>query len=185
MTQTPSCSPFSARFVRTAQMFAVLFPLVAGACASRPREHRAAWARNPAVGRPSTCPDHPVDVWGDGTPGPNDLRCSYEGTAGGQLVQLQGIVTRELEGQALGQHLEGQRIQVFRIKNGAPSGDPLGQASTDAQGRFSLGVVLRPGTYAVRVVDSESSTPAAERWVEISSETRNVRDVALTVAGAP
>src|SRR5690606_20212522 len=111
MTHTPLFAAFSPKFVRAARLVGLVSALVVGGCASRPRQHRAAWARKPAAGRPATCPDHPVDVWGDGTPGPNDLRCSYEGTAGGQLIQLRGIVSEAAEGQALGQGLEKQRVE--------------------------------------------------------------------------
>jgi len=181
MTHTPLFAAFSPKFVRAARLVGLVSALVVGGCASRPRQHRAAWARKPAAGRPATCPDHPVDVWGDGTPGPNDLRCSYEGTAGGQLIQLRGIVSEAAEGQALGQGLEKQRVEVLRVKDGVPTGDPLGTATTDAQGRFSLGVVLRPGTYVVRVITVGPGSQPVERWVEIASGTRSVPDVDLVV----
>lgn len=145
------------------------------ACASKRRPHRAAFATQPAVGRPDTCPDHPIDPVGDGTPGPMDVRCSYRGAAGGQLVQLRGSVVGEDSG-LLPLPLGETRVTV-RAADGPAI---LGSTVTNSQGGFTMSLVLIPGPYVLQV-DGQGAEPLATRPIEVTEGKRSLTDLSLFV----
>lgn len=139
------------------------------------RSHRAAWALEPEAGRPDTCPEHPVDPGGvDGGPGPMDVRCSYRGAAGGQLIQVRGRVHGETE-TVLPEPLADVEVSIRRVGDVAV----LGRARTDMQGGFSLSVVLRPGTY--RLVASSVDVVLVERVMDVKEGVRTMSDLDLFV----
>lgn len=156
--------PREAMPLRGALAALVLLGLAAATpgCAKSQRQHRAVWPRQPAAGRPATCPDDAVDPFGDGTPGPDDARCSYADAQGRLLVQLRGTVLGEGEAGQMAMPLSEVEVTVHAIER-ARSGDPrdeevgptVARGRTDAQGAFSMSAMLRPGTYVVRVGGAE------------------------------
>lgn len=150
-------------------------------CGKSRRSHKAAWVREPAAGRPATCPDGAVDPFGDGTPGPMDARCSYADAYGGAAVQVRGSVSGEAEGGGLPVGLADMVVELRAQpkpqaegarKPKAPTAaarGPLATGRTDAQGAFSMSAVVRPGRYRLLVRAQPGGAVLATSTVEIAS----------------
>jgi hypothetical protein len=150
--------------------------LVATALALAGCKHRRpahfTWARTPAVGRPSTCPEDAVD-FGDGVPTTDQARCSY---ADGErdLVHVRGKVVQEVRGN-IPQGLAAIDVALVPVREDGTDGPALARATTDAQGSFSLKVYARPGKYAIVAAD-------ARRFVDVAKKgQRTFDDVQLLV----
>ncbi len=108
-----------------------------GACRGRPhRPLHVTWARTPAYGTPSSCPDDAVDLTGDRIPTTTRTRCSYADDAAGQLV-VAGTVLAERDG-GLAEPVRDAEVELVLLD---PAGVPvrtLGRTHTDAQGGFSI-----------------------------------------------
>ncbi|MBL4689537.1 MAG: hypothetical protein JKY37_33425 [Nannocystaceae bacterium] len=118
-----------------------------------------------AHGRPDTCPDGAVDPFGDGTPAPDDARCSYQ-APGGSLVELRGQVTTASDGAHPGEPVDGVEVVVFVVVEGGRGvRREVARTRADAQGSFSIAAMLRPGRYTVGLADS----PASARSFEIGA----------------
>ena len=152
------------------------------ACAGRgkaggtgePPRVRMSYADRIAYGRPATCPDDAVDVFGDGRPGPDDLRCSYSDTAGGELVRVAGRVQRPAAGATLGEGLPEITVLVQEIEPGGGVGRVVARATTDAQGTFSVGAVLKAGEYVLVVPGAGAGAPRASRRFEVAEGQRTL-----------
>lgn len=164
-------------------------PTLAG-CASRraqedgterPRRVRMSHAGRVAYGRPATCPDGAVDVFGDGRPGPDDLRCSYADTAGGELVRVTGRVLHQAQGGVLGDEMSGVTVLVHRVDKAGVAGPVIARATTDAQGKFSVGAVLRAGEYLLVLPGASGGPPRAARRFEVDQGARQVDRIDLLV----
>jgi hypothetical protein len=120
-------------------------------CRGRPAHFT--WARTPAAGRPSTCPEDAVD-FGDGVPTTHAQRCSY---ADGErdLVHVRGKVLQEVPGN-IPRGLAQIEVVVVSVREDGSDGPALARATTDAQGAFSLKVNARPGTYAIVAGDARA-----------------------------
>lgn len=164
------------RVPRVLPSIAVLAALALPGCAGRgttdgssePRRVRMAYADRVAYGRPATCPDDAVDVFGDGRPGPDDLRCSYSDTAGGELVRVAGRVQLAPVGATLGEGLPEVTVLVQEIEARGTIGRVVARATTDAQGTFSVGAVLKAGEYELVVPGGAAGTPRASRRFEVA-----------------
>jgi len=142
-------------------MFAVAlaaFVLAMPGCRGRPAHFT--WARTPAAGRPSTCPEDAVD-FGDGVPTTHAQRCSY---ADGErdLVHVQGKVLQEVPGN-LARGLPQVEVVVVALREDGTDGPALARAHTDAQGAFSLKVNARPGAYAIVAGDARAPLEIAKK----------------------
>jgi hypothetical protein len=178
------------RWLGVARLTGITVAVVAlGACAGRgsggPGRVRMAHADRVAYGRPATCPDNAVDVFGDGRPGPDDLRCSYSDTAGGELVRLGGRVQRPTVGATLGEGLQGVTVLVQEIEPSGATGRVVARAITDAQGTFSLGVVLPAGEYLVVVPGAGAGPPRASRRFEIGHGQKQMNRLDLFLDATP
>ncbi len=113
------------------------------------------FVRTPAAGRPDVCPDDAVDPYGDGTPSPMDLRCSYADSTGGTLTRVQGRVLVEAGPGALGNSPGRVTVVIHEAPRAidGPPGRKVAEATTDPQGAFSVGAMMRPGEYLVVVTD--------------------------------
>lgn len=151
----------------TLAMLGTVSVLLAPACASKGnsgvRRARPQFVGQAASGRPDTCPEGAVDPFGDGTPGPDDLRCSYRDVPGGSVVKVRGQVITEPEGAAPGQGIADAEVVITGSTDGGPP-KVLAKTTTDAQGSFSLGVMLPPGRYAVAL----AGRPATARTLEVA-----------------
>lgn len=137
-------------------------------CASRKprREAHFTWARTPAYGTPSTCPDDAVDYPGDARGGHNvpstdQARCSY---ADGErdLVHVRGKVLQEVPGN-LAQGLSEVEVAFVPVRDDGTDGPPLARATTDTQGAFSLKVQAKPGRYAIVAADGRWPVDVAKK----------------------
>ncbi len=142
-------------------------------CAERkPKPTRAPFASQVAYGRPDACPEDAVDPYGDGTPSPMDLRCSYSDGTGGIITQVRGRVL--LEGAPGSPGDSPGRLDVVmheapRALDG-PLGPEVGRASTDPQGAFTLGVKLRAGEFVLVVPGAAGGRPRVQQRIEIGGE---------------
>lgn len=107
---------------------------------------RFTWARTPAAGATSTCPDDAVDL-GDGIVTSDHVRCSYADAAVGQ-ARVTGTVLEDAAG-GLGNAIEGMEVALVPVDSHGRAGAALASARTDPQGGFALRARLRPGRYAV------------------------------------
>jgi hypothetical protein len=148
------------------------------ACGQR-RPMKLELANRPAAGRPATCPDDAVDVFGDGTPSPMDARCSYDDAFGEGLSRVRGKVLGEGESGALPQPLAGVEVTVHRLEGGTID-RPVARAITDAQGAFTFSAILPAGEYALVVPGG------AHRTITVGGAgARVVDDVVLVVPVDP
>lgn len=145
-----------------------------GSDAEGPRRVRMSYADRIAYGRPATCPDDAVDVFGDGRPGPDDLRCSYSDTAGGELVRVAGRVQLPAEGATLGAGVPDVTVLVQELERTGAPGRVVARATTDPQGTFSVGAVLKAGEYLLVVPGAGSGPPRASRRFEITEGQKSV-----------
>ncbi|MCA9712482.1 MAG: hypothetical protein KDK70_42025, partial [Myxococcales bacterium] len=147
----------------------VVLALAVPACKKRAAGPRLRMVTQPAAGRPDACPDDAVDPYGDGTPGPMDLRCSYADTTGGVLTRVQGRVL--LEGPPGSPGESPGRTEVIVVEAPRAVDGPLGravaEATTDPQGAFSVGAMLAPGEYVVLVPGRADGGPLAQRRITV------------------
>lgn len=160
--------------------------LAVPACRTRASGPRVRLVRQPAVGRPDVCPDDAVDAYGDGTPGPMDLRCSYADGSGGLPTRVRGRVLVETPG---GPGASPGRTTVIvyeapRTIDGPP-GRAVAEATTDPQGSFSVGAMLAPGEYLVAVPGRVEGRPRASRRITVGGEAgHQLEDVRLMIPQA-
>jgi len=133
------------------------------------------FATQVAYGRPETCPDDAVaDVYGDGSPSPMDLRCSYADGTGSVLARVRGRVL--LEGPPGSPGESPGRMTVVLVRAPKVPGDPFGpelaHAVTDPQGAFSMGAMLRGGELVLQVYDAEDGggRPLVERRITMGGD---------------
>jgi hypothetical protein len=113
-----------------------------------PRKNQFVWARTPAAGATSTCPDDVVDLTGNShQPTSDQVRCSYADGARGQ-ARIEGKVLRD-SGGGLGEGVENVEVVLVWLGDDG-SARPIARTRTDAQGGFSLAARVRAGSYAVR-----------------------------------
>jgi len=106
------------------------------------------WARTPAAGATSTCPDDAVDFTGDTrVPSGDHVRCSYADAERGQ-ARIEGKVMREQAG-ALAEGVEGVEVVLVQLAEDG-SARAIARTRTDAQGGFSLAARVSAGSFAVR-----------------------------------
>lgn len=105
------------------------------------------WARTPASGATSTCPEGVVDLHGDGTPTSDQVRCSYADAAAGQ-ARVTGKVLEDVPG-GLGNAIEGTEVALVRVDAHGRAGAAVATARTDPQGGFTLRARVGAGSYAV------------------------------------
>ena len=150
--------------------------LAAPSCRERGRRPaKVPFATQVAYGRPDTCPDDAVaDVYGDGSPSPMDLRCSYADGTGGVLTRVHGRVLLEGPPGSSGESPGRVTVVLFRAPKvpGEPLGPELAHAVTDPQGTFSLGAMLRGGELVLQVYDSEGARgrPLVERRITVGGD---------------
>ncbi len=162
----------------------MILALLLGGCASRKpggtkRKGRPAhftWARTPAAGTPSTCPEDAVDypgVDGRNVPSTDQARCSYADGAR-DLVHVRGKVLQEVPGN-LARGMADVVVVFLSVRDDGTDGPPLARTTTDAQGAFSLKVQAKPGHYALVAGDG--------RWpVDVAKKgTRTFDDVQVLV----
>jgi hypothetical protein len=145
--------------------------------ARKDKPTRVPFATQVAYGRPAACPDDAIDPYGDGTPSPMDLRCSYTDGTGGVLTRVRGHVM--LEGPPGSTGDPPGRVEV--VMHEAPRGEgPLGpevaHASTDPQGAFTMGVKLRRGEYVLVVRDEAGGRPRAQQRVTVGGQDDSALD---------
>lgn len=148
---------------------------------------RVPFATQVAHGRPDTCPEDAVDPYGDGTPSPMDLRCSYADGTGGVLTRVHGRVMREgppgSPGESPGR-LEVVMHEAPRALDG-PLGAEVAHASTDPQGAFTVGVMLRRGEYVLVVPAAAGGRPRAQQRIRVGGEAgHRIDDVRLVIPRA-
>ena len=135
----------------------------------------------PAAGRSPLCPEAPVGI--DGSP--DVRRCSYEDAIGRGATRLAGRVV--LEGPVAGTGRGVPDLVVTIHAAGDPSraagyGKIVGRARTDAQGRFSLSIVLPPGRYDLVARRDPEGAPLAVRRIDLEGAgTRRLDDLLLTI----
>ena len=166
---------------RRSVLFGAVSVLLAPACANNNRSNRARRLRpkfvgRAASGRPDTCPEGAVDPFGDGTPGPDDLRCSYRDVPGGSVVEIRGQVITEPDGAAPGRGVADTEVVITGTVDGGPP-KVLARTTTDAQGSFSLAAMLPPGRYALAL----AGRPATARTLEVQGNGDDPDDLVLIV----
>jgi hypothetical protein len=142
------------------------------------------FATQVAYGRPETCPDDAVDPYGDGSPSPMDLRCSYTDGTGSMVARVRGRVLREGPPGSPGESPGRISVVLHRAPKvpGGPLGPELAHTVTDPQGSFSLGAMLRPGELLISVYGSEGGRALVERRVTIGGEAGfRLEDVRLVI----
>lgn len=154
--------------------------------AERPR--KVPFATQVAYGKPDTCPDDAVaDVYGDGSPSPMDLRCSYADGTGGMITRVRGRVLVEGPPGSPGESPGRVTIALYRAPKvpGEPLGPELAHAVTDPQGSFSLGAMLRPGELVIVVRDDEAGRPLVEQRIAVGGDAGyRLDDVRLVIPRA-
>lgn len=144
-----------------------------GGCTKREaRPTRVPFASQVAYGRPDACPEDAVDPYGDGTPSPMDLRCSYADGTGGIITRVRGRVLLEgapgSPGDSPGR-LDVVMHQAPRALDG-PLGPEVARVSTDPQGSFTVGVKLRGGEYVLVVPDPAGGPARAQQRIVLGGE---------------
>jgi hypothetical protein len=114
-----------------------------------------------------------------------DLRCSYADAAGGQAVQLTGRVREAPEGADIGDGLPHVAVQVHAIGPEGQLGPIVAEATSDAQGAFSVAALLRAGEYVLVIPALVPGPPRATRRFELSGAQRSVADLLLLVPRPP
>ncbi|RMG97390.1 MAG: carboxypeptidase regulatory-like domain-containing protein [Deltaproteobacteria bacterium] len=135
----------------------------------------------PSAGRSPLCPDRPVGL--DASP---DLRrCSYDDAVGQGATKLSGRVVVDGAPGGIGEGIADLAITIHRVDDptrAAGHGPRVARARTDAQGRFSLAVVLPPGSYdVVARQDLEGAALAVRRIVVTGKGVREISDVMLAI----
>lgn len=100
-------------------------------------------------------------------------------------MRLGGRVQRPTVGATLGEGLPEVTVLVQEIEPSGATGRVVAQAVTDAQGTFSLGVVLPAGDYLVVVPGAGAGPPRASRRFEIGEGHKKVDRLDLFVDGTP
>ena len=146
------------------------------------------FATQVAYGKPETCPDDAVaDVYGDGSPSPMDLRCSYADGTGGMVTRVHGRVLVEGPPGSSGESPGRVTVVLYRAPKtpGEPLGPELAHAVTDPQGSFSLGAMLRPGELLILVQDPDGGRPLVERRITVGGQAGyRLDDVRLVIPRA-
>lgn len=157
---------------------------IAAGCRPRaPGPKRVPFATQVAYGRPDACPEDAVDPYGDGTPSPMDLRCSYADGTGSVLTRVRGRVSIEGADGTLG--AAPGRIEVVLHEAPKQLDGPLGRrvahATSDPQGVFSLGAMLRGGQY-VLVVSDDGGAPLVQQRITLGGDAgHRIDDVWLVI----
>lgn len=158
--------------------------LAVPACRTRTSGPRVWVVRQPAVGRPDACPEDAVDPRGDGTPGPMDLRCSYQDGAGGIPTRVQGRVLREGPPGSPGESPGRTEVIVYEAPRAidGPPGRAVAKVTTDPQGAFSVGAMMAPGEYLVVVPADAARAPLASRRIAVGGEAgHRLDDIRLVI----
>lgn len=162
----------------------VLMAASSGGCRSRGGGPGMRMARQPAAGRPEVCPDDAVDPYGDGTPSPMDLRCSYADTTAGVLTRIRGRVLVEGPPGSPGGSPGRTKVIVYEAPRAidGPPGRAVAHATTDPQGAFTLGSMLPAGEYLLVVPDDDGGRPRVSQRITVSGATgRHLDDVRLYI----
>jgi hypothetical protein len=106
-----------------------------------------------------------------------DVRCSYEDAGRGPLVQLRGKVLLEADAGAMPEPVTETMLTIHRADT--PNAPALGRATTDAQGSYSVSLVLQPGAYELRVVVPDTAEVLATRRIEVPEGATNMAGVDL------
>lgn len=161
----------------------------AGGCRERGRRPtKVPFATEIAYGRPATCPEDAVDPYGDGSPSPMDLRCSYADGTGGVLTQIRGRV--QVAGGPGSSDASPGRVDVTLYRAPRAPGDPLGPAVahtvTEPQGTFSLGAMLRGGAHVLVVTEPDGGALLVRRAIEVGGDAgHRLDDVRLVIPRPP
>jgi hypothetical protein len=162
--------------------------LALGLAGCRERERRPSkvpFATQVAYGQPDTCPDDAVaDVYGDGSPSPMDLRCSYADGTGAVLTRVHGRVLLEGPPGSPGESPGRLTVVLHRAPKapGGPLGPELAHAVTDPQGSFSLGAMLRGEELVIVVPDPEGGRPLVEHRITVGGDAgHRLDDVRLVI----
>ncbi|MCH9680071.1 MAG: carboxypeptidase-like regulatory domain-containing protein [Deltaproteobacteria bacterium] len=156
-------------------------------CRGRSKGPPLQLVRTPAAGRPDVCPDDAVDPHGDTTPSAMHLRCSYADAAGGTPTRVKGRVSVEGAPGSLGDSPGRIAVVVHQAPRAVdgPPGPKVAEATTDPQGTFSIGALLRPGEYVVVVADVPGRGPPVQRRITVGGEAgHTLSDVQLVIPRA-
>lgn len=144
---------------------------MAGGCGGRGRPAKVPFATQIAYGRPDTCPEDAVDVYGDGTPSPMELRCSYADGTGSMLTRVQGRVLVEGPPGSTGDSPGRVEVVVHQAPRvGELLGAEVARVVTDPQGTFSVGAMLRPGELVLVVIDPDGGPPLVQQRITVGGE---------------
>jgi hypothetical protein len=108
-----------------------------------------------------------------------DARCSYADAAGGQVVQISGRLMAQTT-DPLPTPLSDTSVAMYEIE---AEGDPprlgrlVAEVTTDAQGGFSVSLVLDAGSYVLQVEGLRS--PIASRRFEVAPGQSAVGDLVV------
>lgn len=149
------------RRVASAWTWLCALAVLSTACASGGGARRPKFVGQAAQGRPATCPDGAVDPNGNGVPGPDDMRCSYNNASGGAVLQVRGSVLTEPSGATPGAPVRDVEIVVLDA-----SGQVIARGTADAQGSFSVGALLRAGQYRIALAEA----PATARTFDVGPD---------------
>lgn len=164
---------------------ASLMMLAGPGCRERERRpSKVPFATQAAYGRPDTCPEGAVsDVFGDGSPSPMDLRCSYSDGTGSILTRVHGRV--ELEGPPGSTGASPGRVRVGLHRAPKAAGEVLGpelaHVITEPQGTFTLGAMLRPGEMMLVITDPDSGDPIARQPITVGGDAGHKLDVRVVI----
>jgi hypothetical protein len=115
-----------------------------------------------------------------------DLRCSYEDAPGGQAIQLSGAVhSAPRPGGTLGDALQHVTVHIHDTRPDGTVGAIVAEATTDAQGGFSIAVMLPAGEYLLVLPAVVPGPPQATRRFALAGNERTVGDLNLLVPAAP
>lgn len=160
-------------------------PISTTGCRARaPGPRKIPFATQAAHGRPDTCPEDAVDPYGDGSPSPMDLRCSYDDGTGSMLTRVRGRVA--LEGPPGSPGESPGRVEVVvheapRALEG-PLGRRVAHATTDPQGGFTVGAMLRGGAYVLVVPDPAGGRPLVQQRITVGGDAgHRLDDVQLVI----
>jgi hypothetical protein len=163
---------------------ASLAMLAGPACRERARKPaKVPFATQVAYGRPDTCPEDAVDPYGDGTPGPMDLRCSYSDGTGSILTRVRGRVQVEGPPGTSGGSPGRVRVALHRAPKapGEGLGRELAHGFTEPQGTFTLGAMLRPGEMVLLVTDPDDGALLVQQRVTVGGEAGHRLDVRIVI----
>jgi hypothetical protein len=142
------------------------------------------FATQVAYGRPDACPEDAVDPYGDGTPSPMDLRCSYTDGTGAVLTRVHGRVLFEGPPGSPGESAGRVTVVLHRAPRalGQPLGPELARVVTEPQGTFTLGAMLRAGELVLVVADPDGGPPLLQQRIVVGGDAgHHLADVRLVI----